>query len=1564
MMPSPEITLTGNGLSIAPGDNTPDLLDFTDLGAVTTARGSIVRTFNILNSSPSNAGGFPLTLSNITVSGRDTNDFSVFVQPSQSVGIDGSTTFEVTFNPTARGLRTATLSFQYNDREAPFQFSIQGIGLNSAPTAIYLVSPRVVENNSPNVVVGTLSWLDADYEDTPTFSLVEGEGGVDNESFTVSGNTLRFLPRSDFETQNTYSIRLRVTDGQGGAYETPMTVWITDVLEAPLLGPPHVANLSATEASLGGEVLFDGGSPVLKRGVIYSATAVNADPVISGAGVTNVEIEGTTGSYSRAVLGLSPETSYSLRAYAINATGVEYSQVATFRTSLNFMYTGAGNIPVTASYFVAGGSLTVALGYAPVAGTNLVVVKNTGRDLIHGSFGNLVHGQVVLLPFGGLIYEFHANYFGGDGNDLVLQWARVRPMAWGDGTSAQLGNNLRVSSLTPVAVQTNGVLSGKTVISLAKGIRHTLALCSDGSLVTWGENFEGQLGNNTRTTAAGPVQVAQSSGVLAGKRVIAVAAGDYHNLVLCADGTLAAWGNNLKGQLGNNSTERSLVPVEIVREGGVLVGKSVVAISAGGNFNVALCADGTLAAWGENDFGQLGNNRTMDSLVPVPVRQISGPLVEKSVVAIAAGADHCLALCSDGTLAAWGRNDSGQLGNSSSVSSSSPVAVRQSSGALLGKTVVAIAAGSRHSLALSADGTMAAWGAGTFGQLGNGTNSSTVPVAVNQGVGALAGKTVVTVAAGNDCSLGVCSDGGIAAWGNNGQGRLGDNTLQGSAMPVAVNRAALAVGAGFILARQGAAAQFTVALAAEPPAPAIAISGNGVLIDSGDSQPGTADGTDFGTVMLSNADVKRTFTLANPGDAPLSLTHEPRVTIEGEAAADFHVNVHPPSAVAPRSASRFEIAFDPTLPGVRAAVVTVTSNDPHKPRHTFHIQGFGKLITPQAQVITSRAPTTLFAGDEPFRIQVTASSGLPVSLSLVSGPPGTTLDEDHRLTFPATGVIKLRATQAGGGNFAAAPPLNLSLEVKRRPSGLTLTNLEQIYDGGGKAVGVEGAQGPVEIAYTVNGATTSVPPVNAGTYSVVAVAGAETKTGKLVIKKAPLVITPVSQRRFVGQDNAPLTATYSSLGVVLDASVLSKPCVITTTAQRSSPAGIYPIRVSGGAAPNHTLVYVAGSLAVDGFSGAYEALLVNSEARPLGKLSLTVPTAGKTFTGKIQLADELAALPVAGSLVTDFVNARATGRATTQLKGSSFSYTLTFTLPLHGDVVCFVARDDSTIASSSNGRKLLVLPAGSKVAHAGSHTMILEPGVPGGPTVPVGAGWATATISPAGQLALTGRLGDGTPFTNSLSPDGDLNPGYRIFIQPYLPARVQSYFGGEFHLLPHPDTLLSGRRYVEAASLTWRKEGLAKDAAYRQGFGPVSTVLTLDPWLAPTAKSPLPALLGLPGTEFHLSHSPGLGVPHDDNLPSSVALVAGNVFKVLHPTANVTKWKATLAPSTGTFTGSFELVEEGAPKVKRLVPFTGVLRQPPVRPAAAGVVLGDGHFVLPPLSGAEKITGGVSLTPP
>jgi alpha-tubulin suppressor-like RCC1 family protein len=190
---------------------------------------------------------------------------------------------------------------------------------------------------------------------------------------------------------------------------------------------------------------------------------------------------------------------------------------------------------------------------------------------------------------------------------------------------------------------------------------------------------------------------------LYGRTVVVIAGGYHFSLALCRDGTVAAWGRNVEGQLGNNTGgypgAQRLVPVAVNADPSLsaLYGKLVTAIAAGFGHSLALCSDGTVAAWGLNSYGELGDNSTIGHLVPVAVNteRLISVLHGKVVAAIAAGSFRSLAVCSDGTVAAWGANDSGQLGNDTVETSQAPVAVSTASGvsALSGNTAVATASG-------------------------------------------------------------------------------------------------------------------------------------------------------------------------------------------------------------------------------------------------------------------------------------------------------------------------------------------------------------------------------------------------------------------------------------------------------------------------------------------------------------------------------------------------------------------------------------------------------------------------------------------------------------------------------------------------------------------------------------------------------------------------------------------------------------------------------------------------------------------------------------------------------
>ena len=205
-----------------------------------------------------------------------------------------------------------------------------------------------------------------------------------------------------------------------------------------------------------------------------------------------------------------------------------------------------------------------------------------------------------------------------------------------------------------------------------------------------------------------------------------VAAGGAFTVALKYDGTVWTWGNNTNGELGRGDKNSVYSPVQVKSADGNSYLTDIIFVSAGSNHTLALRKDGTVWAWGLNTYGQLGNNTTTGSSLPVQVKIANGDLNLTNVVSISAGYQHNIALRKDGTVWAWGRNDGGQLGNSNTKNQLLPVQVKGgASGSEYLTDVVQVTAGNWHSMALKANGTVYAWGWGQYGQLGNGytTNS-------------------------------------------------------------------------------------------------------------------------------------------------------------------------------------------------------------------------------------------------------------------------------------------------------------------------------------------------------------------------------------------------------------------------------------------------------------------------------------------------------------------------------------------------------------------------------------------------------------------------------------------------------------------------------------------------------------------------------------------------------------------------------------------------------------------------------------------------------------------------
>ena len=468
--------------------------------------------------------------------------------------------------------------------------------------------------------------------------------------------------------------------------------------------------LSAT----GSFYVGDQGNNALRLGVLVAS---NDLPAIVSQPQSQAGMPGGNATFSVVATGQAT-LAYQWRLAATNISGA----TASVYTRTNLQGGDVGKYSVVVSN--GKGSVTSADAQLILMGRPSIVVQPQSQTV---ALGQGVSFSVTASGNSPLAYQWRCQ-----GSDIAGETAPTftLPAAWGTNAGAYsvlvtngMGSAVSADALLSIiALQACGdnyygqgvAPAVANLIAVAAGAWHSLGLQSDGTVIAWGDNSQGQcsvpsdltnavaiagggyhslaLRIDSTVAAWGADDYSQTNIPANVTNVIAIAAGTWHSLVLRRDGTVAAWGDDSWGQCS--------VPPGL---------SNVVAIAAGGNHSLALQSDATVVAWGENT--DASGNFAGQSAVPPGLKSVAG---------IAAGEYHSLAFLTDGTVTTWGDNSSGQCSVPSALSN-----------------VVALAGGGAHSLALQADGTVVAWGDDYYGE------TSLPPLAAD----------VVAIAAGEAHSL-------------------------------------------------------------------------------------------------------------------------------------------------------------------------------------------------------------------------------------------------------------------------------------------------------------------------------------------------------------------------------------------------------------------------------------------------------------------------------------------------------------------------------------------------------------------------------------------------------------------------------------------------------------------------------------------------------------------------------------------------------------------------------------------------------------------------------------------
>jgi uncharacterized repeat protein (TIGR02543 family) len=303
--------------------------------------------------------------------------------------------------------------------------------------------------------------------------------------------------------------------------------------------------------------------------------------------------------------------------------------------------------------------------------------------------------------------------------------------AWGSNELGQLGDGTTANKSIPTLISFSGLQSGETIRDVFAGQYHTFVVTSNGRVYAWGFNNYGQLGDGTLVDNSTPTLISFPGG----ETIRNVAAGIGHSLAVTTTGQVYAWGSNLYGQLGDGTTANKSTPTLISFNGlnNLNDGETMRDVVAGGEYSHAVTTNGRVYSWGSNNRGQLGDGTSGTSQNQNIANKSTPTLISfdgpnglndgETIKNVDIGALHSVAVTTTGRAFGWGANSFNQLGDGTIVNKSSPTLI-SFTGLEGGETIRNVYLGNGHSLVVTTNNRLYAWGLNNSGQLGDGTSTN------------------------------------------------------------------------------------------------------------------------------------------------------------------------------------------------------------------------------------------------------------------------------------------------------------------------------------------------------------------------------------------------------------------------------------------------------------------------------------------------------------------------------------------------------------------------------------------------------------------------------------------------------------------------------------------------------------------------------------------------------------------------------------------------------------------------------------------------------------------------
>ncbi len=343
-------------------------------------------------------------------------------------------------------------------------------------------------------------------------------------------------------------------------------------------------------------------------------------------------------------------------------------------------------------------------------------------------------------------------------------------------------------SYTTDWTKTMDFLVDESVKEIVFGDTFTVLTTTENRVFTFGDNYHGELGNGDVFHSDFPEEITGNFALDFDETIDVVSAGRMHAVLLTSESRIYTWGYNSHGQLGDGTLIDSNLPIDITDNFNLDSGEKITMVYAVDNRSFAITSANNVFAWGNNERGELGDNSLYSQQLPVNITNNFALEDDDYVEYLVLGKIHSMAVTSTGKIFTWGNNYHGQLGDGTGVRRLVPTDITEQFGFEIGERIDKLVTDKSvyaHNLLTTSSGRVFSWGFNLHGQVGNNSvENSLLPVDITSNLELNESETIAWIGAINMRSAVYTSEGRVLNWGYNHGGQLADATDQDGLIPV------------------------------------------------------------------------------------------------------------------------------------------------------------------------------------------------------------------------------------------------------------------------------------------------------------------------------------------------------------------------------------------------------------------------------------------------------------------------------------------------------------------------------------------------------------------------------------------------------------------------------------------------------------------------------------------------------------------------------------------------------------------------------------------------------------